>query len=117
MYRPTLVGIINCIRFSYLLFTSENTLVTALQARTFAVWTLTSAVIRVYAAYNINNKMCVTRISRDPLLTPVIVFSMYDMAMLSYLIAFGHFSSELLIFRSCKINPGVLSPVIVSSKC
>lgn len=89
---------------------------TALQARTFAVWTLTSAVIRVYAAYNINNKMCVTRIS-ETFLTPVIVFSMYDMAMLSYLIAFGHFSSELLIFRSCKINPGVLSPVIVSSKC
>src|SRR5688572_17605326 len=31
--------------------------VTALQARTFAVWTLTSSLIRAYAAYNINNKM------------------------------------------------------------
>lgn len=66
MYRITLVGIICCIHFSDLCFTSENTPVTALQARTFAVWTLTSAVIRVYAAYNINNKMCVTRINRDP---------------------------------------------------
>ncbi|KAF9565229.1 Erg28-like protein [Agrocybe pediades] len=71
--------------------------VTALQARTFAVWTLTSAVIRGYAAYNIENKV------------------IYDMALISYLIAFGHFSSELLIFRTCKINPGVLSPVIVST--
>ncbi|KAF8149857.1 Erg28 like protein-domain-containing protein [Crassisporium funariophilum] len=71
--------------------------VTALQARTFAVWTLTSAVIRGYAAYNINNKI------------------MYDMAFMSYLIAFGHFSSELLIFRSCKVNAGVMSPVIVST--
>ncbi|KAJ7284926.1 hypothetical protein C8J57DRAFT_704116 [Mycena rebaudengoi] len=33
----------------------------------------------------------------------------------TYLIAFGHFSSELLIFRSATINPGVLSPVIVAS--
>ncbi|PPQ67517.1 hypothetical protein CVT25_006058, partial [Psilocybe cyanescens] len=73
------------------------TSVTALQARTFAVWTLTSAVIRGYAAYNINNKI------------------MYDMALLSYLIAFGHFSSELLIFRTARINPGVISPVIVST--
>ncbi|KAG6836825.1 hypothetical protein H0H93_002671 [Arthromyces matolae] len=31
--------------------------VTALQARTFGAWTLTSAVIRLYAAYNIHNKI------------------------------------------------------------
>ncbi|KAF8899947.1 Erg28 like protein-domain-containing protein [Gymnopilus junonius] len=73
------------------------TSITALQARTFAVWTLTSALIRGYAAYNINNKI------------------VYDMAFMTYLIAFGHFSSELLIFRTCKLNAGVLSPVIVST--
>ncbi|KAH9481439.1 Ergosterol biosynthetic protein 28 [Psilocybe cubensis] len=73
------------------------TSVTALQARTFAVWTLTSAVIRGYAAYNINNKI------------------IYDIALLSYLIAFGHFFSELLIFRTAKLFPGVISPVIVST--
>ncbi|KJA22893.1 hypothetical protein HYPSUDRAFT_163843 [Hypholoma sublateritium FD-334 SS-4] len=71
--------------------------ITALQARTFAVWTLTSAVVRAYAAYNINNKI------------------MYDMAFLTYLIAFAHFSSELLIFRTASINVAVLSPVIVST--
>ncbi|CAA7267142.1 unnamed protein product [Cyclocybe aegerita] len=71
--------------------------VTALQARTFAVWTLTSAIIRAYAAYNINNKI------------------IYDMAFFTYLIAFGHFSSELFIFRTCKLGPGVISPVIVST--
>ncbi|KIM39771.1 hypothetical protein M413DRAFT_19566 [Hebeloma cylindrosporum] len=85
------------LKFTRRVYNNGNTPVTALQARTFAVWTLTSAVIRAYAAYNINNKI------------------MYDMAMLSYLIAFGHFSSELLIFRSCKIFPGALSPVIVST--
>lgn len=36
------------------------------------------------------------------------------MALFTYLIAFGHFSSELLIFRTANINPGVLSPVIVA---
>lgn len=31
--------------------------VNPLQSRTFAIWTLTSAVVRFYAAYNIENKM------------------------------------------------------------
>ncbi|KAF8841774.1 Erg28-like protein [Paxillus ammoniavirescens] len=74
-----------------------STSITALQARTFAVWTLTSAVVRGYAAYNIHNK------------------TIYDMALFTYLIAFGHFTSELFIFRTCKINVPVLSPVIVST--
>ncbi|EMD34138.1 hypothetical protein CERSUDRAFT_67722 [Gelatoporia subvermispora B] len=73
------------------------TTVTALQARTFAIWTLTSAVIRLYAAYNIHSK-------------PI-----YDMALLSYLFAFAHFSTELLIFRTAKLSGPVLSPVIVST--
>ncbi|KAG6810490.1 hypothetical protein H0H92_011670 [Tricholoma furcatifolium] len=30
--------------------------ITALQARTFAAWTLTSAIVRGYAAYDIHNK-------------------------------------------------------------
>ncbi|KZP31658.1 Erg28-like protein [Athelia psychrophila] len=71
--------------------------VTALQARTFAVWTLTSAVVRGYAAYNIHNK------------------TIYDMALFTYLIAFGHFTSELLIFRTAKVNMAVISPCIVST--
>ncbi|TFK72924.1 Erg28-like protein [Pluteus cervinus] len=71
--------------------------VTALQARTFGIWTLTSAVVRFYAAYNIENP------------------AIYQMAFITYLIAFGHFGTELFVFRTARINPGVLSPVIVSS--
>ncbi|KAF9468147.1 Erg28 like protein-domain-containing protein [Collybia nuda] len=71
--------------------------VTPLQARTFAVWTLTSAVVRAYAAYHIHDK------------------TTYDMAMFTYLIAFGHFSSEWLIFRSAKFGAGLLGPIIVST--
>lgn len=40
--------------------------VTPLQARTFGVWTLTSAVIRFYAAYNINNKAYVASVPYTP---------------------------------------------------
>ncbi|KAJ7363971.1 Erg28 like protein-domain-containing protein [Mycena albidolilacea] len=71
--------------------------VTPLQARTFAAWTITSAVVRGYAAYHLNQKI------------------VYDMTLFTYLIAFGHFASELLIFRSATPNPGVISPVIVST--
>ncbi|KAF5377364.1 hypothetical protein D9757_008014 [Collybiopsis confluens] len=72
-------------------------LVNPLQARAFGTWTLTSAVIRGYAAYHIHNK------------------AVYDIAIFSYLIAFGHFTSELLIFKTAKLNGPVLSPFIVSS--
>lgn len=79
------------------IYNAKHVNVTPLQARTFAAWTLTSAVVRAYAAYHIHDK------------------TNYDMAMLTYLIAFGHFISEWLIFRSATINPGLMSPVIVST--
>jgi hypothetical protein len=40
--------------------------------------------------------------------------SIYDMAFFTYLIAFGHFTSEVLIFRTAKLNVGVMSPLIVA---
>ncbi|KAF8415016.1 Erg28-like protein [Boletus edulis BED1] len=73
------------------------TSITELHARTFAAWTLTSAVVRGYAAYNIHTKV------------------IYDMALFTYLIAFAHFTSELFIFRTAKFNLPVLGPVIVST--
>ena len=42
--------------------------------------------------------------------------SIYDMTLFTFLIAFGHFTFELLIFRTATINFGVLSPCIVSSE-
>ncbi|GAA5835134.1 hypothetical protein JCM11251_000171 [Rhodosporidiobolus azoricus] len=70
--------------------------VNPLQARNFAVWTLLSAFIRIYAAYHIDNK-------------PV-----YDLALISYILALGHFASEFLIFRSAGFV-GVSSPFIVAT--
>ncbi len=38
------------------------------------------------------------------------------MALFTYLFAFGHFSTELFIFKTARINTAVLSPVLVSSR-
>ncbi|TFL04028.1 Erg28-like protein [Pterulicium gracile] len=78
------------------LYNGPAVAVTPLQARTFAIWTLTASVVRFYAAYNINNKL------------------IYDITLFTYLFAFGHFASEILIFRTAKFGP-VVSPVIVST--
>lgn len=37
------------------------------------------------------------------------------MALLTYLFAFAHFSSEILIFRTAKISLPVFTPVVVAS--
>ncbi|KAG8906387.1 ergosterol biosynthesis protein [Tulasnella sp. 403] len=71
--------------------------VTPLQARTSTMWNFTAAVVRFHCAYNIHNK------------------AVYDMTLWTYAIAFFHFSSELLLFRTSNLNAALISPVIVSS--
>ncbi|GAA6014155.1 hypothetical protein JCM11491_004122 [Sporobolomyces phaffii] len=67
-----------------------------LQARTFGIWTLTSAFIRLYASYHVSNK-------------PI-----YELAMISYGIAWFHFVSELVVFGTAGLK-GAISPFIVST--
>lgn len=71
--------------------------VTPLSARTFGTWTLLSSIIRIYAAYNINN--------------PV----MYQLAIWTYVIAGFHFYSEWLVFASAKLGAGIAGPLVVAS--
>lgn len=71
--------------------------VTPLSARTFGTWTFLSSIIRLYAAYYIDN--------------PVI----YQLALWTYGIAFGHFMSEWLCFGTAKWGKGLAGPVIVST--
>jgi hypothetical protein len=56
VYLPQVVRRIPHTFFSLELTCLLRYAVTALQARTFAIWTLTSAVVRAYAAYHINDK-------------------------------------------------------------
>ncbi|KAI0822459.1 Erg28-like protein [Trametes gibbosa] len=91
------IGSLTSVAASRKLYNNAPGLVNPLQSRTFGIWTLTSAVVRFYAAYNIENKM------------------IYDIALFTYLFAFFHFGSELLIFRTARVALAVLSPVIVST--
>jgi len=70
--------------------------VTPLQSRTFGVWTLLAAAVRLAAAYDITNK------------------SVYALAFTSYVLAWAHFVSEIAIFRTARVNSAIISPFIVS---
>ncbi|RAL17668.1 Erg28 family protein [Aspergillus homomorphus CBS 101889] len=68
----------------------------ALSSRTFGTWTFLSAVIRFYAAYNINNP------------------AVYDLALWTFGIALVHFVGEL-VHGSARLKGRFVSPLIVAS--
>lgn len=41
----------------------------------------------------------------------------YELCMWSFVIALGHFTSEVLVFRTAKLSPGIISPLVVACKC
>lgn len=41
---------------------------------------------------------------------------MYDLAIISYVLALGHFVLEFVVFRTAGLGPGLISPFIVASK-
>ncbi|KIS70624.1 uncharacterized protein UMAG_01789 [Mycosarcoma maydis] len=84
-------------RASAKVYSSPNAQITPLSARLFGIWNFTSAVIRFYAAYNINDKIA------------------YELCMWSFAIALAHFISETFIYKTAKLGPGIVSPLIVAS--
>ncbi|KAK9409566.1 putative ergosterol biosynthetic protein 28 [Crotalus adamanteus] len=79
------------------LYTGKPGLVNGLQARTFGIWTLLSSVIRCYCAVDIRNK------------------TLYNITLLTFFIALGHFLSELFIYGTAAATIGVLAPLMVAS--
>lgn len=71
--------------------------VTKLSCRTFGTWTLISCIIRFYGAFYLNE------------------LHIYQLTMCSYVIALLHFLSELVIYRTCSLDAGFLSPLFVAS--
>ena len=70
---------------------------TPLSARTFGTWTALSSVIRLYAAYHVTNPQ------------------VYQLALCSYAIAWVHFMSEWLVFKTAKLGAGLMGPLIVAT--
>ncbi|KAF8420683.1 hypothetical protein EV426DRAFT_240553 [Tirmania nivea] len=71
--------------------------VTPLSSRTFGTWTFLAALIRFYTAYHMDNPEC------------------YALCQWSYALAFAHFLSEWLVFRTAVLNEGLVGPVLVST--
>jgi len=76
---------------------APHTTITPLSARLFGTWTLIQSIVRLYAAYNISNPQ------------------IYQMAFLTYLVAFAHFMSEWWVFRTAKWGAPMAGPVFVST--
>ncbi|PMD13733.1 Erg28-like protein [Hyaloscypha hepaticicola] len=76
---------------------SLNRQVTALSSRTFGTWSLIQAFVRLYAAYNIDNP------------------AFYQLAYLTYAVAFGHFMSEWWYYGTCRWGKPLAGPAMVST--
>lgn len=88
--------------------------VTALQSRTFAIWTFLSAIVRAYCAYHIHEKSFVNSYSQGRAIL-ILRIRMYDITMWSYVAALFHFTSEWLLFGSADFSGrGLLGPIIVA---
>ncbi|KAJ9086435.1 ergosterol biosynthesis protein [Entomophthora muscae] len=84
-------------KFNREIYSLQTSEVTCLSARLFGVWTLLSGIVRLHCTYNIHDRTA------------------YIMAMATYAIALFHFSTELLIFKTVKLNRASLGPFIVST--
>ena len=71
--------------------------VTALSARTFGTWTALSSIIRLYAAYHINEAV------------------VYEMCLWTFALAWAHFMSEWLVFGTARWSRGLAGPVFVAT--
>ncbi|KUJ10520.1 ergosterol 28 [Mollisia scopiformis] len=70
---------------------------TPLSSRTFGTWTLIQSIVRMYAAYNIDNPQ------------------IYQMAVLTYVVAWLHFMSEWWVFGTARWGRGLAGPVVVAT--
>ncbi|KAJ9156388.1 hypothetical protein NKR23_g832 [Pleurostoma richardsiae] len=68
--------------------------VTPLAARLFGTWTLITGILRVYAAYRVD----------DPVL--------YQLGLITHLLAAAHFSSELLVFKTLRLTGPQIFPLV-----
>ncbi|KAJ3262319.1 ergosterol biosynthesis protein [Boothiomyces macroporosus] len=72
--------------------------VTDLTARLMGVWTLTSAIVRIYASYHIHDRAA------------------YDLCLATFAIALFSFSSEIFVYKTAPItSPGVFPAMLIST--
>ncbi|PHH63661.1 hypothetical protein CDD81_5642 [Ophiocordyceps australis] len=77
--------------------TSASDQVTPLASRLFGTWTLITCIVRCYAAYNLH-------------IGPV-----YNIAIWTYVVALGHFASELFIYKTMTFGLPQFFPFFLAS--
>lgn len=85
------------LRLSRRIYTGAPNQVTPLSNRTFGTWTAAVAIVRMYAAYHLDD--------------PVV----WRISLSTYLLAGFHFLSEWLVFGTAKFGAGLLGPLVVAS--
>ena len=88
------------IDFSFLgnrLYTGSPEKVNDLASRLFGIWTFLAAILRITCAISFYNK------------------AVYHLTFISFLVALFHFLSEVLMYKTAKLDVGVLTPIIISA--
>ncbi|KAG9238937.1 Erg28 like protein-domain-containing protein [Amylocarpus encephaloides] len=70
---------------------------TPLSSRTFGTWCVIQSFVRLYAAYYISNPQ------------------IYQMAFLTYVVAWSHFMSEWWVFGTARWGRGLAGPVVIAT--
>jgi len=78
------------------LYTAAPEKINDLAARLFGIWTLMSAFLRLSCAILITNR------------------ALFNLTLLSFVVAFVHFLSEAFVYKTAPLTIGVLTPMIVS---
>ncbi|CAL1535693.1 unnamed protein product [Lymnaea stagnalis] len=80
------------------LYTVSERNVSGLAARLFGIWTLLSGIVRLLCGLFIYNR------------------TLYIITLLSFVLALGHFTSEVFIYNTASLTTaGIIAPLIVSS--
>ncbi|XP_011926299.1 PREDICTED: probable ergosterol biosynthetic protein 28 [Cercocebus atys] len=79
------------------LYTGKPNLVNGKKKKTFGIWTLLSSVIRCLCEKKKHNK------------------TLYHITLWTFLLALGHFLSELFVYGTAAPTIGVLAPLMVAS--
>lgn len=101
--QVSIVSILNSVQayatlsYTRQIYKAQPTEVTGLSGRTFGTWTAMASIVRLYASLNIH----------DP--------RFYQLAIATYGIAWLHFVSEWLIFKTAGWGKGLGAPVFVST--
>eukprot|EP00842_Homolaphlyctis_polyrhiza_P005582 jgi/Hompol1/6024/HPOL_002350-RA len=87
------------IRVTNRIYARQPGQVTPLASRLMGTWVITSAIVRLYTAYNLHNPVA------------------YQLCMWTYVIAFLSFGSEIFVYRTAPLSSPAVFPALIISRC